>query len=813
MRLLKTLDNTTNNLNYDVIVIGSGLTGLTAAREIKLKNPSASVVVLEASDTPGGRIHGQLLSTSKTDSSKKQMVDIGTIWISPSHNEIIELAKEFNLDLYSQANSCGERIVFVNNNTQNFRFKRQADWNLLPGSGKSLSDLSSPIIFNELISQSCQDFINSHSLSESTKDSVFRFLQTFYDAPANSISALQLMLTLSSENEDIQTFLHNQGHGKSFLMKNSLQSLINQLTKDTLINYNQEVSSIFILNDNGEVIKNDSLTGSQVFVTTSNGQNYLAQEVIVAVSPQKVSTINFDPKLNKSDHDFLSNYKSYGDAYYFVASFTSPFWRTNKHSGQIIFSDQTGSNPLYWLTTFDISEDNNCQVENNLGLLYGIAHFAMELSDQERIQIYKNVINQNLGNQTDELVDIKDIQWAKQPYINGLVGVIPIDGMTNFSQLTTNLFNKRIHFASPELSLKSMGTLNGGVIKGKEIANAVLQEMASLPEIKLQDDSSNRTVVNNNTSNINNLELVTITTPISEEETKETTIFHYNTTPHYNEETILTSVTITQSYESTTLNPNAFVYNTSKHYIDETTENPKINESYSQQNTNSPTTNYLNDNIEELTTSTMQTIGTTLINKNNSISTEFQYSTTPHYLTETTLYNSTTNNSEIGIFNDDDSNINTTMFPYNTTPHYIYDRTNNFNNEQTNNITSSPSIELSTFPYSTSSHYPEENINLSSTQSFTTPTGVETYSTKKNDLNNSFKDSTSKNDFLSDSLITQKYADTINQVRTSGDQIEINNLIHQIQMDIPNVSKSDKLHLIKQLNELIDMLIDNIQNN
>uniref|UniRef100_A0A0K0F8A2 monoamine oxidase n=1 Tax=Strongyloides venezuelensis TaxID=75913 RepID=A0A0K0F8A2_STRVS len=811
--------NSTNVLSYDVVIIGSGLTGLTAAREITLKNPSTSVLVLEASNIPGGRIRGQPLSITKEDSSRKQMVDIGAIWISPSHNEIIELAKEFNLDLYSQANSCGEKVIFVNNNnTNNFRFKRQSDWNSLPGGGKSISDLSSPKIFDELSSQSCEKFINSKQLLESTKDSVFRFLQTFYDAPANSISALQLLLTLASENEDIQTMLSNQGHGKSMIMKNSLQSLINELTKDTLINYNQEVSSISILNDYGVVVNNNSLPGSQVSITTSNGQNYLAQEVIVAISPHAISKINFEPQLNKSEHDFLSNYTSYGDAYYFVASYTSPFWRNNKHSGQIIFSDQTGSNSLYWMTTFDISEDNNCQVENNLGLLYGIAHFAFELNEEERLQAYIKIINQNLGNQTDELIDIKDIQWTKQQYLNGLVGVIPVDGIKNMSQLTTNYFLKRIHFASPELSLKSMGSPNGAVSIGKEIANVVLQEMASLPEIKLQDDSSNRTVVSGVTVNDNNSE--TTIPPFTKKETIETQTFYYNTTPHYTEETILIKSTTTQSYESTTLYPNAFVYNTSQHYFEQTTVDPNINESYSQQITNNQTTefpqttNYLNDN--ELTISTMVPIENILSNETHYNSTGFQYSTTPHYELETTLHDLMTKNPGLESFNDD-INSETTMFVYNTTPHYPIESTTepstkNFNSTELLDKTTILSIESSTFPYSTSSHYPEEGTTFSLADSVTTSNHDEIYTTKTTNSNSSMDDNSTTKEFSSDSLVTQKYADAIHRVQNSGDINEINALISQIQTDIPKVGKMDKLKLIKQLNELIDMLIDGIEN-
>uniref|UniRef100_A0A0N4ZUR2 monoamine oxidase n=1 Tax=Parastrongyloides trichosuri TaxID=131310 RepID=A0A0N4ZUR2_PARTI len=785
-----------NTLNYDIIIVGSGLTGLTAAKEIKKNNPSVSLLILEASDSSGGRIRGQPLSISKNDSTKKQMVDIGAMWISPSHSEIISLAKEYNLDLYSQAHTCGDRIVFVNNNlTQNFRFKRQSDWESVPG--KSLSDLASPVIFNTLSSQSCEDFVNSYSLTESTKDGVFRFLQTFYDSPADSISALQLMLTLSSENEDIQTILNNQGHGNGLIMKNSLQSLIDELTKDLLINYHQEVMSVNILNNDGTVIENNTITGSQVFVTTSNGQKYLAQEVIIAISPQSTGKIIFGPELNQTEKDFLSNYKSQGEAYYFVSSFETPFWRSNNHSGQIIFSDQTGSNPLYWLTTFDISEDNNCQVDNNVGLMYGIAHFTREMSEAERIEAYTNVLEQNLGNTTlKELIEIKDIQWVNVPHINGLVGAIPVNGIKNITQITNSPFLKRVHFASPELSLQSMGSPNGAVCKGKEVAQTVMQEMTNLPEVKLQDDSNTNIIVGgiiNNETYLSSTEL-----PIMEE--NNTTMFPYSTSSHYPEEVISISSTIEQSFESTTPNANAFVYNTSQHYADEVTQIYMTTDSLNEQTTDSQTTERsqtieeLNDNNDKIMSSTTQTIESTSLDEELQTSTEFQYSTTPHYLPETTNQYTSTNIVET-INNEDD--VSSTTFSYDTSSHYAEDiissTTNDPHNNQMRDDIETSTANYDNFIYNTSAHY-SEDMNFNSTNEIS-------------NINQSFN-----NEDSSTSSVTQKYVDAINKVYDTKNLTEINGLILQIQSDIPNVSKSDSLQLIKQLNELIDMLVEGLQN-
>ena len=64
----------------DVVIVGAGPTGLTAART--LTAVGRSVVVLEARDRVGGR--------TWTDRIDGQMFEIGGQWISPDQTAILE---------------------------------------------------------------------------------------------------------------------------------------------------------------------------------------------------------------------------------------------------------------------------------------------------------------------------------------------------------------------------------------------------------------------------------------------------------------------------------------------------------------------------------------------------------------------------------------------------------------------------------------------------------------------------------------------------------------------------------------------------
>ena len=71
----------------DVIVVGAGFAGLTAARN--LMREGRRVVVLEARDRVGGRVKaGKLAGHS---------VDVGGMWVGPTQTRLLEMIKEYGL--------------------------------------------------------------------------------------------------------------------------------------------------------------------------------------------------------------------------------------------------------------------------------------------------------------------------------------------------------------------------------------------------------------------------------------------------------------------------------------------------------------------------------------------------------------------------------------------------------------------------------------------------------------------------------------------------------------------------------------------
>ena len=79
----------------DVLVVGAGFAGLTAARE--LAGAGLDVQVLEARDRVGGRTLSQSVGDRPED-----LVELGGQWVGPTQHEVLALAEDLGIETYPQ---------------------------------------------------------------------------------------------------------------------------------------------------------------------------------------------------------------------------------------------------------------------------------------------------------------------------------------------------------------------------------------------------------------------------------------------------------------------------------------------------------------------------------------------------------------------------------------------------------------------------------------------------------------------------------------------------------------------------------------
>ena len=91
------------SLTADVVVVGAGLAGLTAAR--RLTAAGRRVVVLEARDRVGGR-------TVSAPLAGGHVADLGGTWIGPTQNAVAALADELGLETFAQFDE-GDNVYYA----------------------------------------------------------------------------------------------------------------------------------------------------------------------------------------------------------------------------------------------------------------------------------------------------------------------------------------------------------------------------------------------------------------------------------------------------------------------------------------------------------------------------------------------------------------------------------------------------------------------------------------------------------------------------------------------------------------------------
>jgi monoamine oxidase len=80
-----------DDADADVLVVGAGLAGLVAARDVAAAG--ASVVVLEARERVGGR-------TLNEDIGEGQVVEVGGQWTGPTQRRIAALAASLGVETF-----------------------------------------------------------------------------------------------------------------------------------------------------------------------------------------------------------------------------------------------------------------------------------------------------------------------------------------------------------------------------------------------------------------------------------------------------------------------------------------------------------------------------------------------------------------------------------------------------------------------------------------------------------------------------------------------------------------------------------------
>ena len=422
----------------DVIIIGAGAAGLSAAR--MLSRSGKSVCILEARDRIGGRIY------TLKDHGFSIPAEGGAEFIHGDLPLSKALMKEANVPYRG-----GEGSIW---NVQHDQLSEgdlfHDDWDLLI---RRLQQLGQDMTIG--------DFLNRYFKKpehESLANAVKRFVQGYDAADVTKASALALREEWLGG--DIQGYRPIGGYSQL------MEFLWSEIQKDNgALRLSSPVKKIIWKHNHVEIQadKNESITSPKVLIT-------------VPVSVLKVNAIQFDPPI--SVHQDALRHLEVGGVIKFLFEFKKRFWEQSGTTAyrqmpnlNFLFSDALV--PTWWTQKPDVVPlltgwlsgpvVQTIEQDNDSLLAHGFKSLAYLFNCKEEFL-------------TKELRTTKAINWSADPYAAGAYAYKTLQTSAAIKIFMTPLENT-LYFAGEALyDGPEMGTVEAALASGNAVAEKILKE-------------------------------------------------------------------------------------------------------------------------------------------------------------------------------------------------------------------------------------------------------------------------------------------------------------------------------------------------
>jgi putrescine oxidase len=445
-------------IDRQVVIIGAGATGLTAAT--RLREAGVSVVVLEARDRVGGRL--------LTDDIDGQMYEVGGQWVSPDQTALLETLDELGLTTYPRYRDGDS--VYVGRDGVALRFTGD----IFPASEETQAEIERLIrVLDQLVEEidvaapwehpsaarfdhvSFASWLEEQSDDTEARDNIALFVaDAMLTKPAHAFSLLQALLMAASAGSfshlvDADFILDRRVVGG--LQQVPLR-LAEALDPDDL-RLSQPVRSIEWGAD-AATVHTDTISVS-------------ARHVLVAVPPNLYSRIDYSPPLPRLRQQ-MQQHQSLGLVIKVHATYPTPFWRDAGLSGSA-FSPYQVVHEAY---------DNSNHGEER-GTLVGFvsdekadALFTMSAPDRKAA-----VLASLAGYYGPAALDpavYYESDWAAEEWTQGAYAAsFDLGGLTRYGAMQLQPVGA-LRFGSSDLAAEGYQHVDGAIRVGRRLAAEVL---------------------------------------------------------------------------------------------------------------------------------------------------------------------------------------------------------------------------------------------------------------------------------------------------------------------------------------------------
>ncbi|XP_018561137.1 probable flavin-containing monoamine oxidase A [Anoplophora glabripennis] len=331
-------------IDADVIIIGGGIAGLTAAYWLSLKEPTLAVVVLEGGDTFAAYIGGRAFSVPLLiqRGNKTSHFDLGAQWVCKEQNHLLSLFDSLGI-IYQATPKQGKIIIHYQGT---YTCEKHAKGSLPFFSTAEKFQLAKYIIkvealcrkikvnetskyIKQLNGKTLEEFINETVSSNAVRAVINHMVFVHCGVQSHEISALFYIFFCISTRGICHQLPTEERTLLEFRIKGGVQALCDRLA--------DKIGRDSIFTD--EHVKSITL-GPKYVEIVSKHTTYRCYSVIVAVAPKDVLNIKFSPSLHENHTEAIRKTCT-STVTNFVATFEREFWKSSHLSGECYFFDKS----------------------------------------------------------------------------------------------------------------------------------------------------------------------------------------------------------------------------------------------------------------------------------------------------------------------------------------------------------------------------------------------------------------------------------------------------------------------------------------
>lgn len=451
----------------DVVVVGAGLAGLTAARRVR--QAGKSVLVVEARTRVGGRMLNHHLAGG-------EISELGGQYVGPTQNRLIALAKEMKVETFpTYANGLnvyrwgGSRSTWSDTGPTGTAPDDPLITADLAQVVTRLNDMSTSVPVDapwraasaaEWDQQTLDTWLRENTGTQRFRDLAAVAVRAIFGCEPRDLSLLYTLFYIAASGDE-----RNPGtFDRNFNTRGGAQ--------ESRFVGGSQLIPLRMARDLGRVVHLGRPVGriaqDRLGVTVeATGMTFRGKRAIVALAPTLAGRIRFEPDLPDL-RDQLTQRVPMGTLIKCEAVYDRPFWRDDGLSGFAI--GDTGPCNV----TFD-----NCPPDASPAVLFGFIggdearHWSARPAAERKAAVLKNFADY-FGPKALSPRDYFEGNWARERYTRGCpVGVMQPGTLVEYGPALRPAVG-RVHWAGTETSTYWNGYMDGAVRSGERAAREAL---------------------------------------------------------------------------------------------------------------------------------------------------------------------------------------------------------------------------------------------------------------------------------------------------------------------------------------------------